>query len=82
MANNHDVIDLTLHGGGQGFEFPRLHLLYVRICRQNMERVLALRNTAIVQPETFRCGPLPQRWRKAPGTCRSHSNSVKLQSCF
>ena len=25
MANNHDVIDLTLHGGGQGFDSPRLH---------------------------------------------------------
>ena len=25
MANNHDVIGLTLHGGGQGFESPRLH---------------------------------------------------------
>jgi hypothetical protein len=26
MANNHDVMDLTLHGGGQGFDSSRLHL--------------------------------------------------------
>ena len=25
MTNNHDIVDLTLHGGGQGFESPRLH---------------------------------------------------------
>jgi hypothetical protein len=25
VANNHDVMNLTLHGGGQGFESPRLH---------------------------------------------------------
>jgi hypothetical protein len=25
VANNHDIMDLTLHGGGQGFESPRLH---------------------------------------------------------
>jgi hypothetical protein len=24
-ANKHDVTDLTLHGGGRGFESPRLH---------------------------------------------------------
>jgi hypothetical protein len=25
MANNYGIMDLTLHGGGQGFESPRLH---------------------------------------------------------
>jgi hypothetical protein len=25
-ANNYDIEDLTLPGGGQGFESPRLHL--------------------------------------------------------
>jgi len=24
-ANNYDIVDLTLHGGGQGFDSPRLH---------------------------------------------------------
>jgi hypothetical protein len=26
VANNHGIMDLTLHGRGQGFESPRLHL--------------------------------------------------------
>jgi hypothetical protein len=33
VANSHDVVDLTLHGGGQGFESPRLHSKKARICR-------------------------------------------------
>jgi hypothetical protein len=32
-ANSHDVMDLTLHGGGQGFESPRLHSKNVAFCR-------------------------------------------------
>src|ERR671910_479119 len=30
-------MDLPLHGGGQGFESPRLHSCNVPICRQNIE---------------------------------------------
>jgi len=33
VANNHDIMDLTLHGGGQGFDSPRLHYINVQICR-------------------------------------------------
>ena len=31
MANSHDVMDLTLHGGGRGFESPRLHYRNVAV---------------------------------------------------
>jgi hypothetical protein len=29
----HDIKALTLHGGGQGFESPRLHSLNILVCR-------------------------------------------------
>jgi hypothetical protein len=35
VANNHDIVDLTLHGGGQGFESPRVQFFFVAICRLN-----------------------------------------------
>jgi hypothetical protein len=31
----HDIKALTLHGGGQGFESPRLHFRNVKICRES-----------------------------------------------
>jgi hypothetical protein len=31
MANNYGIMDLTLHGGGQGFESPRLHFKNVAV---------------------------------------------------
>jgi hypothetical protein len=32
-SNNYDIVDLTLHGGGQGFEPSRLHFKNTVICR-------------------------------------------------
>jgi hypothetical protein len=32
-GDNHDVMGLTLHGGGQGIESPRLHSENVLFCR-------------------------------------------------
>jgi hypothetical protein len=34
----HNIKALTLHGGGQGFESPRLHSDNLLICRLNVER--------------------------------------------
>jgi hypothetical protein len=36
VANNQDIMDLTLHGGGQGFESPRLHSENVLFCRYRL----------------------------------------------
>ena len=43
MANNHDIMNLTLHGGGQGFESPRLHFENVVICRHNVGKPGSIR---------------------------------------
>jgi hypothetical protein len=53
MANNYAIMDLTLHGGGQGFESPRLHSKNVDIRRKSVvrQRVSVLTPTMYTHPQ-------------------------------
>jgi hypothetical protein len=41
-VNNHGFLNLTLHGGGQGFDSPRLHSENSGRCRNNIRQVSPL----------------------------------------
>jgi hypothetical protein len=47
----HDIMILTLHGGGQGFESPRLHSFFDVIYRRNV-RILDERAIRFVLCDT------------------------------
>jgi hypothetical protein len=46
-VNNHDVMDLTLHGGGQGFESPRLHFRKTEILQEKREAKMSARTCSL-----------------------------------